>query len=210
MHASNRRIPSVVNGTPHTGSALSRGYPPRFVPPMTTVRSRGSPAESFEIPYLVIPLREWDLALTSIVFYRDRLLCCTCPSARSPPSLLMGSCYATHVPAEAVAFAAGRGAVAHAQASVSQLLARPHPSPLPEGEGTSSACQRSQRSITLTVRPRVPSAQRSAGAVLKGVPSGSEGSSPKGVRATRPAAPERIGASAAHSRTQIFQSTHTR
>ena len=33
-------------------------------------------------------------------------------------------------------------------------LARPHPSPLPEGEGTRSACQ---RSITLTVRPWMPS-----------------------------------------------------
>src|SRR5215472_2273561 len=44
---------SDASRSQHAGSVLSSGYPPRFVPPMTTVRSRGSPAESFEIPYLV-------------------------------------------------------------------------------------------------------------------------------------------------------------
>src|SRR6266498_710269 len=41
-----------------------------------------------------------------------------------------------------------------------------------------------------------PPTQRQHNAAAKGMPSGSEGSSPKGVRATRPAAPERTEASA--------------
>src|SRR5438093_11979606 len=72
----------------HVGSVLSKGYPPRFVPPMTTVRGRGSPAEFFEIPYLVIPLAR-DLPLQVIrTFCRRasarRLLQVDRPMLRNP------------------------------------------------------------------------------------------------------------------------------
>src|SRR6266498_4719192 len=53
--------------------------------------------------------------------------------------------------------------------------------------------------------PGCPPAQRHARASVKGMPSGSEGSSPKGVRATRPAAPERTEASAARLQRKFFK-----
>ncbi len=90
------------------------------------------------------------------------------------------------------------GAITRTQPnSRSSPLARPHPSPLPEGEGGrgNKQCLPAEHhaySPTLGCPP----AQRHARASVKGVPSGSARSSPKGVRATRPAAPERTGASA--------------
>ena len=63
----------------HAGSVLSSSYPLRFVPPMTTVLSRGSPAEYFEIPYLVTPQTARGLALPSNRFTGYVL----CPCERS-------------------------------------------------------------------------------------------------------------------------------